>query len=725
MVKYIYKHLYLLNYSCMKKIILFLFVSISLNNFSQNASGVKFDWELDNKNQKININSSDLDLWILNNASFEFKTNDIRIIPEERQSSYKITVLGFTPGKGLLIKIDINDDPKLIGRNRKLSLIDKDGMNIGYFMMPIGSVAPQINTYTSTGLLPISQGDRTIRIGGIGMNGIIEVNSIDGLVLVKEIEEGRDDKHINVKMQANTINAQNSTNFAFKYFDYDNTTKDLVTKTTITYTLQIRIFPSTSIELKTEENEVYIQDVISNGGVLKKKVKTFNGSAIGNDGPSISIVGDGVIANKSKILFPSNASVEGEMELFFNDSKDLKPGEIRVKMKSATNQEYSSVIKLLHDPVIKSKQNKEGNLKFITNEPNQLLFIEGDNINNLTLLPVIANNFDIGYYGGDDKIGQYVITVTNPNITPGKYYFHLKRGNFLIETFAIDLVPPRKPQDLTSLFLFKQKGVNIAPLQVPIELSIDDGDINMFIDNALVDDKKGNQSITVKIKYYDEFGNLLDERLGHTQLGDNNIILKKTGLPVPIPVYNKSDNDDVVKPWGEARVEVSHSSDFYQQDLERKQVFIQRIIFTKKNKTDVRVALTIPPALLIYGWRDNPTDGSKLEFLPINVGFGAKMYFRKEKNNYYDKSKFSLGAYMAGINFAGKAVGTTPTDGSPTTKPLINTGDLAFMVLGQFELRRDDNLVKLPIIFGPGFTLPIGGEKTSRAFFALGIGINL
>lgn len=224
----------------------------------------------------------------------------------------------------------------------------------------------------------------------------------------------------------------------------------------------------------------------------------------------------------------------------------------------------------------------------------------------------------------------------------------------------------------------------------------------------------GKQSFNIKVNYYNTDNSLIAS-VDALNNGNSDIIIREGGYPYEVELKIKDNFKDYIRPWGRAEIVISHTADFYKQQLDLKEVYVQRINFIGKSKTSVTVSLTIPPALMIYG-KDSK---HRLELLPINVGFGLNFSFRKDESHNYAKRNFEIGAYFAGLNFAG----TTKSSQDADNDSFINKGDIAFMALGQINLRRTDNFVKIPFLFGPGFTFPINGA-TSRGFIALGVGVN-
>jgi len=694
-------------------VILLLF--ISQLSFSQVDN--KFDWELQNSNTKIHLNHSDIGIWVKELDTIMDQIPSLKIVADKNSEFVKANFISFERGKGALLKIDIQSNHDIIGNNKLLIVNENENSIIGHFVIPIGSDDPIIDAYNSRGELLVGGEFKQINLIGINLDGVTEIIT-DGKIIINEIDtRKRNNEVIPLQMKANFNDYLTGTNFRCKYLEFDPASKTLVEKLTPFFTTNIGIYKSSIIELKPSQKDFYVTDILKNGGNLKLKVLKNDFMVESVDFQNLRIVPQEIIGQGSWIRL-SNSN-EGELNLNFIDVKSLEGENVFIEFDlQGTNQKYRVGFNLLPEPIITTVENNNGDQKYIINKDiEQLIIVKGSNVDKISVVPVRTDLFEVIYRGAVPSEKEFLLKLNSDDFAPRSFNFKLLRDDNVLKTFSLTFEEPRIPQKANSLFTLKQ-GTNVYPADgSPATISINSKseNITLTLDPALLKDGYGKQSYNIKVNYYNTDNSLISS-VDVLNNGSSEIVIREGGRPFIVELNIMDNFNDYIRPWGRAEIVISHTADFYKQQLDLKEVFLQRINFIGKSRTSVTASLTIPPALMIYG-KDSE---HRLELLPINVGFGINFSFRKDESHSYAKRNFELGAYFAGLNFAGTSNSEEQNEGD---NKFINKGDIAFMALGQFNLRRTDNFVKIPILFGPGFTFPINGA-TSRGFLAFGVGIN-
>lgn len=702
----------------MKRIIIIFSVFVfSLNCIGQNSP--KYNWKLQSNISKIHLGYSDIGIWIEHLDTLMTKSPKIKIIPDKFSNEINARFVSYEKGTGALIKLDIKSGHELIGIDRKLLLVD-EGTNasIGYILIPIGSDPPRIDGYKTKGQLLTGGNAEPFTIKGDNLDGITNLTSCDGKLTIDSIySKDRSDNSLNVSLKANSLDYTRTSIIKCNYLAFDPQTLSLRDSETPQYSVNISLHQSSAIDLETDEKDFYVTDIAKDG---KLTISVFKNKVQKNDVDfnNIRIVNNPLLTDGSGIKSGENNT--GELQLFFKDIEALKGQKILINLETTDEKHiaYRIRLNLLSEPIISSIDNNKGDLKYIINDSlNQKIVIHGQNLTDVFIVTTGDTTlFKINVLEPTKDLKVFKLTIKSNTIEPGNYNFLVVRGSNTLQYLTLTLEEPRIPQHISSFFEIKQGETSYAPNPNGLDFNIDSksGNIKFIFNPSKLKDGNGAQSVNIEIKYYNEDGSLISS-YHPTNNGNSSIILRKGGNPYPLDLDVTDNTNDFIRPWGRAEVIISHSADFYKQELDLKEVYIQRINFIGKNKTTVTVSLTIPPALLIYG-KDNE---NRIELLPINIGFGLNFSFRKDVKNKYAKRDFEIGTYFAGLNFAGNSV----TDNSETKKTFIKKGDIAFMALGQINLRKNDNYVKIPILFGPGFTFPINGASC-RGFFAFGIGVN-
>jgi hypothetical protein len=700
----------------MKSIAFILAMIISLNCIAQELSP-KFQWRLQHNTSRIHLNRSDIGIWINGIDSIKDRVLRLKIVSDKFSSNITATFVGYETGNGGLIKVSIKSGNELIGADRKLIIID-EGTNviIGHILIPIGSDAPVIDGYNTRGQLLMGGASEIIEFKGQNLDGVKELLSHDGKTIIESISpEERAQNTFKANVKAISATFSRTTWYKCKYLEFDAATLTLKEVITTPVEVNIGIQESSTIELVTPNNNLYVTDIVKKGNVLTIPVTRDLEQIIAANYNDMQVLPHPMLGMGSTIKIGN--SDNGELRLVFKDAEALSGQRIYFDLATngATIQKYRIGLNFLPEPKIVSIDNGKGDLKFVINKDlNQYIILNGENLTDVFVTPVREDLFNVDFLSLSTSIKEFKLSLKTGNFSPGTYRFLIKRDNTVLTDFAVLFEEPRVPQPISTLFSIVRNGQSTLPNPdgVTYDITSTSDNIKLVFDPVKLQDGYGTQSLNVEVKYYNPDGSLISSSNVIIN-GMSAIILRKGGNISEVELDVKKNEKDYIRPWGRTEVVISHTADFYKQQLDLKQTFTQTINFISKHVASLNISLTIPPALMTYG----KDEEHRVELLPINVGFGLDLTFRDPKNNFRQRN-YRVGAYFAGLNFAGNA-----TDDSESDRTFIKKGDIAFMVLNQIHLRRADTFVRVPLLFGAGFTFPIAGA-TSRGFITAGVGIN-
>lgn len=698
----------------MKYLLLLFTALVCIQVYSQQGSNNVLSWKLQNEYDFINTNST-IGIYITNLTIDSAEYPNLVVVPDKFER-IKCVTIGYDEGQGFLIKVIIPSGSEFIGNDIKFFVKNSSTNKIlGILKINIGSNAPSILFSQSSGDLIIgSTISNRVDIVGTNLDGVRAILSKDNLAHIdsfKVISSSR----ITAYMTANGSTPIKYTRYELVYLSFNPTTLRLVSDTTNEFQANIQLKNSTAIELQPEKSDFFVEDVKLDKGWIKVPFTKKASQLSAVDFKNLEVLQD-----KESWIEPID-DTKAILHLFITNPDYLEPGKLRVQLKSQgpNPKDYVLVLNFLNEPEVSKVYNEQGNLICLI-KPNteHVITIEGKRLSNTQLLTLHTELFEVpvSKSNGDD-ICEWSIKIKSSvkEFAARKYYFLLKTNNRTIETIVIDFEKPVIPQNIKSLVRISQgKDTLEVGSEITVDITKKESNLVLSVLPKRVNKSLGLQSINITVDYYNMDGSLItSEKL--VRNGSYEIELREDMDSIPVIIDLKRNSKDFVREWGKAIITINHTSDFYKHQLHLKSPFIQEIYFIGR-KTVPTLALTIPPALFIYG-RDN---ANRFEALPINVGAGLRLDFYKQsngKNSIYVKRSFSLGFYLAGINFAERTV-------SNGGGGFIKQGDLAVMSLVEFYLRRYDNFVKVPIFIGPGVTLPIAGV-TSRGFLAIGIGLNL
>lgn len=692
----------------MKAILLFtVFITVSFYSMSQ------FDKKLNFiiKEGKANTGNEGVILSITG-ISENIKADDIILSHLQFEDLIKSDILVNSSVDGLVVRMDIGNSTKLIGRN--VILVKKKDLSeiIGFIEVYIGGEVPDVDFYeTKANIILGDAGYTRVKFSGHNFDGVTSVVSENNLVSVSNrgiLPTGRTDSTFFIDVRGKMEEEEN-VKFVLTYKASNLGTK--LDDLSETYQTLVNIRKSQVSVILPEKKDYFVEDVRASNLILKltnTHESTYTDYQIPANNAFVEIGGANVIVR----------SLESDViiRIYFNNPDLLKPGIYKFpfnRKESSLIKTYTVQFTILAMPEVTSVMNKSIYAKYlISQEKDQTISIEGVRLRGCKLIPSEKSRFKVGdpIIDKDNEL-EFPIEIIDVNMPEQKYSFDIvtPESNRTIKTIELNFESPRIPNCLDSLYTVV--GDNMERLDdksYKIEVSHAKGKtFSVFLDESKLNRNLGSQSISIAINYYNPDGKIIS-------VGVPQFYGLFPGSNENGPVFSL-DNESVI-PWGRAEIIISHASDFYLQDLKFKNQKTITIYFIKDPwmPVSVNAAFTIPPALLVYG-RQQTTD--KLEFLPINVGAGVRLSFI-DRENHSLNDYFRLGIYAAGINFVDRSTA------SGSGGDFIKQGDIAGMVLAEFSLRRTDSYVKVPLFFGPGVTVPIQGA-TCRAFLVFGIGVTL
>ncbi len=721
-------------------------------------------WNMESGLTKLHTNRTDIGIYVKGTDINQENYNKLEIKVNDFSEKIKCTIFSFDQQNGLLLKINIGDGPELIGEDRKLSVVNKEtGKVIGNVLFAIGCDAPEINKIETIGDLEVGNPSQIqIRFYGKNFNGISSSNiksignEINGVI----IKESITNTSFIATLYSYGSAPVNESSYKLKYKECTADNHKLQEKETDPLLTNIRLISASELSIKPEKENFFISEIRNSGHLYVYIPKEGSGLDIMK---TYKIIGTDYVDPTSIVMPVTLSDNKMGLDIKLKNLETFQPTRLLIKLKrNDDGKEFCVRVNLLNNPIIDRRYNDDGNLTYIISKrKQQTLVLEGQRLKGVKLRSVNQGIFDIGVATIDEnEIAEFPIGLIKDDFPPKKYYFKVMIGETEIETIALDFQLPSIPQEIDKLFVIqkqetlrknagkgareerrkaikawrkakqkaKKNGIDIPDKPGNPEPKVNNlpfGKSDIFVpmggedviftfDPKLLDKNLGPQSLNVVINYYNPDGTLITS-ITEPSTGNSNFVIRPDGPVIPISIPVKKNYADHIREWGRAEVVISHSPDFYKQELDRKTSYTQTLHFVNDCRTSVSASLTIPPALFIYG-KDQV---NRFEILPINVGFGLKLDFRMSEERFYLKRKIGLGLYFAGLNFADRTI----SSGTQSTG-FIKQGDIAFMSLFEINLRRTSDFVKIPLFIGPGFTFPING-LSSRGFLAFGVGINL
>jgi hypothetical protein len=656
----------------------------------------------------------------------------------DSNSQFKISKIGHTQSS-LKISMDIDNDASLVttpNKPRGFDIKTNESQILARFEIPIGSDKPSINVNGAKGELFTKLPPGSITIYGQNLNGVKKILTIPDLS-PEIIDSDRTDDSCSLKLTPGLVTSK-KVQMAMVFFRYDIKDNILIRDTTPFEATDIEV--SSFHRLDVGHSHVYSDEISSS----KQLDLTLKGDFIGLEKGKLNANSEEQIVNNINIISVNDSEMELKIQLIESVSiENMKTLKLSVTNSDSTKLFFSE-LSIYPTPEITEVTNttqKSSNF-IISKDLYQNFEIEGKNLDYIEI-----DSLQDGFEVFTQKNHKYKMVITK-HFEPGTKSLKYRYGDGATikgeGIFQIEFINPTIPQPLNQLIKIQRLTQKTNPKdqsseidKVTYKAETEEYDplnlrghmfeiknygpkngLRIILVDTNANDGFGDQSINVKVTYYSSSGEVLftENVRGYDDSKDIKLGPGQDAIPYDV-TNNNNDKADYILDWGHCVFEVSHSTDFYEQKTHKRQMNYKFTIFFKgKHTTQATASFTAPPALIYYG-----TDEAKNELggLPLNVGGGISISGKSKKNSYRD-SDFSGGFYFAGLNFAG------PNFSSPEaadSSVFINKGDFGAMLLFQYNVRKKNDQVKVPVTIGAIYTIPTNIGQTSKLAFVLGLGI--
>jgi len=463
-------------------------------------------------------------------------------------------------------------------------------------------------------------------------------------------------------------------------------------------------------------------------------------------------------------------TLSGESEFDMPNSKKVEieianikaSGTYGVKITSNNGETFSSSLNILPKPTISEFKISSSPNNVIEKDINKIysLFIKGEGLHKMNEIQIELVNINTSQtysFIKQPNIEENSINTqikfdltSNDDIPVGEYYLRLSRElkekqisykrvypvyNPLISIQYPKMIIANQVKQV-SLFEAKYfKGDSLSKKYSSLKGTIleKNSPLTLKISPAVENIKYGPQFIKVSANYYKSDGNVI--RLNITEGGNDYVTVFNK------PIFIDFKEEFTINEFNvneKIEVTLAHSPEKYGSN---KKSPVNKVIYHRGSTfaDKIGITLTLPPYLATFrnvkrktisenenGGKEVTYDGDKeLEFqsLAINAGLGFKF---RTKNKYYEPSKFALGLYLMGLDFA-NASSVEEQKADEDNYNFIGRGSFNLMFLGEYSfLNLDNPNTRIPVYFGTIYIFdPIDGGSKFAPVFGFGIDIKL